>query len=778
MAPKGSVKMALAALPALAAGLSQSQVSTDAQETSPVKRVVGLLEKMKAELTAEADKEAEMYDKMVCWCETSEKEKTTAVAQAEATIQDLQAEIEERSARFGTLGTEIDALKKQIAEDTAALKQAQAIREKEAGEFRDEEKATVQAITNLKNAIAVLGKHQNQARGLKDPKGASMLQLSDSERSGLRVVLKDLIFQHELLMAKENVKPSFLQTDVKSKGSLGEQLKAVLENASLGRGDALPLKFAEKVLARSAQSTKGAAFLQQPAFQSYATQSDGIYGILTQMLEEFEADLKNIQGAEGTSGTDYAAMAKAKEEQIEAGKAKLDELEGEHSGNVKALSDAKENLQLTTDQRAEDVEFLRNLKLTCNDLDSQWEARSKTRSEEITAVAETISILTEDDAHEQLKAGGVALLQVASNTEAEMQMRRSKAAALLKKSAKAPEFEGDDLLAAWHHRAASRPDALGSGARAQLSTLAVSVQLDGFEKVKAMIDNLVAELKVQQEEEVKFKAYCIKEFDENEKATFNKNEEKEDLETKIKQLGALMDKLASEIKEANDQIAATNKDILVASQTREQENAEFQTTITDQRATQDILTKALQRLKDFYAKKLSGDGPADNKNAALGREVAAYAPGANVLLQTSDAHKQTPPVQFNDYKTNAGSSPVMNLIEQIIGDSKKLESEATSGEYQAQADYEKMVLDSNALIKQLEESVTAKTKASAQAKIDQGTAQSSHDLAVGELESLAQYESDLHNECDFVLKNFDIRQKARLQEMEAMQQAKAILSGS
>merc|ERR550539_2341128 len=47
---------------------------------SPVKRVVNLLNKMKAELEAEANNEAEMYDKMVCWCETNEKEKTKAIA--------------------------------------------------------------------------------------------------------------------------------------------------------------------------------------------------------------------------------------------------------------------------------------------------------------------------------------------------------------------------------------------------------------------------------------------------------------------------------------------------------------------------------------------------------------------------------------------------------------------------------------------------------------------------------------------------------------------------
>jgi len=48
---------------------------------------------------------------------------------------------------------------------------------------------------------------------------------------------------------------------------------------------------------------------------------------------------------------------------------------------------------------------------------------------------------------------------------------------------------------------------------------------------------------------------------------------------------------------------------------------------------------------------------------------------------------------------------------------------------------------------------------------------------MGVLESLALTEQDLHGECDFVLKNFAIRQKARMDEMEAIGQAKAILSG-
>merc|ERR1719311_422494 len=143
-----------------------------------------------------------------------------------------------------------------------------------------------------------------------------------------------------------------------------------------------------------------------------------------------------------------------------------------------------------------------------------------------------------------------------------------------------------------------------------------------------------------------------------------------------------MDMLTKQIKQLEEEIAALKKQVAEteiaikkASETREAENAEFQTTVADQRATQAILAKALKKLKSFYDK------------------------AAAALLQ------QTPPVQFNSYKKNAGAGPVMGMIEQIVEDSKKLESEAVAAEKQAQSDYEGFVKDSNSLIADLTTSV-------------------------------------------------------------------------
>jgi len=722
---------------------------------SPIKRVTNLLAKMKAELEAEADKEAEMYDKMVCWCERNEKEKKKAVADADARDKELVAEIESRGARFGELSASIENTKKEIVENKDALETATTIREKEAAKFRAEEKDMVQIVTNLRNAIEVLAKHQTTQ---------AFLQSDSPLLSGLRVLLRDAALKYEELKAGRDERHDFEAALVslreatrRVQGSdtqgVTDALMSALDLHGRSVTDSLPLKFAAQLVAKAAQAgrkEKGAAkFLQvdQPLYESRSSaRSAGIYGIMQQMQEEFEAELSTTQKDELRAQENYKALAAAKTAEIDAGEKKLDEMQAEDAANQKALSDANEDLTLTREQRSADIEFLRNLQTQCNDLDTQWEKRSATRGAETKAVAEAIAILTEDDNREHL-ARTITLLQ----TSAEVSASRMNAASVLRHAAASPNFDADDLLAAWHGRGTPTVGA-AAGPRAQLSTLAMAVQLDSFTKVKAMMDKMLVNLKQEQEDEVTFKAWCIKEFDTTEKTTYDKNELRKDLEQKIAELAKLMEKLAAEIADHKAEIASTEVEIKKASQQRESENAEFQTVVADQRATQVILNKALTKLKDFYEKGI----------------------GHVALVQ-----RQEPPVKFAaSYTVNAGASPVIGLIEQILEDSKALEAETTAAERKAQADYEKFVNDSNALIHSLEEAITAKTKATAAARADSAEANENLENTNDELQSLAEYDADLHNQCDFVLKNFDIRQKARLQEMEAIQAAKSILSGA
>mmetsp|Transcript_162001 Transcript_162001/g.295824 ORF Transcript_162001/g.295824 Transcript_162001/m.295824 type:complete len:746 (-) Transcript_162001:55-2292(-) len=732
---------------AFVAIVAAQRVVTD---KSPVKRVITLLDEMKETLMATAKKEAEMYDKMACWCETNTKEKEKAISDAETTQDSLQADLEAMNMKKGKLATEIEAMKKQIAKDTASLKQATAIREKEKAEFNAEELDSVQIITNLKNAIEILSKHN------------SLLQLDSPVLASVRAVVQDAALKYDMMMSerprtsrsagmKRSSGAALLSLDSQNKG------KALLDALDInGAEEALPVEFAERTLARSVAMTQPSAlkgaFMQDsekmPVYKSYAARSSTIFGLLKEMKEEFEATLSSSQKAELQAQADFAALASSKSAEIEAGKAKLDDMETNYAENEKSLSDAREDLEVTSSQRSADVKFLQNVKLECQSIDRDWAARSKGRSAEITAISETIAILTEDDAREALNK--VAFLQVSAETA--MQMRRVRAVTSLRRATRSPSFAADDLLRGWKARNSAMSLV---GPRSQLATLAVSVQLDSFTKVKEMMDKMVADLKQEQADEVAFKDSCNAALNTNEKDTFTAEEEKADLEQKIESLEASIATLKAAIADAESKIAETEVAVKKAGEERKAENEEFQVDVQDQQNIQVILKKALARLEQTYGKKPS----------LLQRAARA-------------AHEQKPPESFQKYEQSKGASPVMGLISQIIEDSKAAEQEAVAEEAEAQKAYESFLADASDVIASLNAAIKEKSTQKATATSDKETASSELGFTNENLGLLATSKADTHEKCDFTLKNFDIRQKARLDEIEAIQEAKSYLEGA
>merc|ERR1719156_74044 len=201
---------------------------------------------MQEQLEQEAEEDEEIYEKMACWCETNDKEKTKAIADAEARIEDLTSEIESLTAASARLNAELVNLDKEIAKNQAALDKATAIRTKELAEFNAEEKDMLQSITALKSAITVLAKHH----------GGALLQSSQSQ---LIITLEHELNKHSSL------------------------LEGVLTKS-------------QRNLVASFVQAPEDYFDAEPTFkQSYAPQSGEIFGILKQMKETFESNLSQSQ---------------------------------------------------------------------------------------------------------------------------------------------------------------------------------------------------------------------------------------------------------------------------------------------------------------------------------------------------------------------------------------------------------------------------------------------------------------------------------------------------
>merc|ERR1719414_1874874 len=137
-----------------------------------------------------------------------------------------------------------------------------------------------------------------------------------------------------------------------------------------------------------------------------------------------------------------------------------------------------------------------------------------------------------------------------------------------------------------------------------------------------------------------------------------------------------------------------------------------------------------------------------------------------------------PPAGFEEYKQNEGSSGVMEMMQQIITDAKSMEAEAIRSEEDAQKAYEDFVKETNDSIEKKSKEIVTKSEEKAKAEAELVETKESKEATLLDLEQLSNYNAELHKSCDFVLKNFDVRQTARDEEVQALRQAKAILSGA
>jgi len=766
----------------LLAGVATANTSSAAEDdvNRPVQKVLKLLGEMKVTLEKEQKSDIELFEKMDCWCTTNREQKTAAVEAAEKKIADLKAAIEEYTARSAELDTQIKNLKADIAKNQEALAEATALREKENSEFSAEEAQMVETIDSLGKAVEALGGvHASFAQ-----KKVALMQVQDSVSKPMYasskyadVMRKDLwsvlgAFNEEASAAAPEIsatqvfsemfsapkaflsvaQPTATGTDGNSyEAASGENGKDALYSAGAGMGQGKGLLSGAdgKAYDEARQSKSDAAYKAKhlqgggvKGAKSYNAQSGAIYGILQQMHEDFTTKLGNARTEEAAALKAFLAMKKALLAEIAAQETAVKDKKAEMADTNQKNAQAKKDVEDTTNALTADQQFLVNMEEQCASSKDEHDARVKERQDEIVAVGEAMGILTNDESRD-LFTRTMGFVQInASVKESSTHRLRSRAAKMILRSAK-------------------------KSGNYQLAALAVSVQLDAFTKVKKAMDNMLAELKKQQAAEYEKKEFCNKELDTNEDDISDKTKFSADTQSTITDLAGQIDSLKKQIEVLELDIHNSQVSIKKAGEDRAAENKEFQTTVNDQRMTVTILGKALDRLKAFYEQKASLlqqpstlERMRGERDGTAGYSVAGKAP-----------------TQAN-YKQNAKSPGAMGLLELIIADAKQMEKEALRDEQDSQTNYAKFVTDANTSVRnaqtQVESATVTKAKASAEKAEQEATLSDTEKI----LATLKSENANLHQQCDFTMKNYGVTQEARAQEMESIAQAKAVLSGA
>lgn len=641
------------ALLALRGAESLALEALEKESMGPLQKVVALLDAMTKEIGTEMTDQQRISDELQCWAGKNKKEKTASIAAGEKLIAETEEEITKLTAKKEELTVKSKKLSEDIADNEKELEKAEAQRKQEADEFRKFETDTTKAIGQLKSAVTILKKHQ------------SLAQMSSSDRKSLQSIV----------------------------AKAGEKYAIALDAGDLN----------------SARS-----FLQA---DPYSSSSGEIFGVLTQMQEQMEADLTQRQKDEAIAVENFTKMRNAKTAEIREGRKELSKTNEELADTKNALTTAKKSIAEAKETLEADKAFLADVIKRSEEDKAELKARVDMQTQELQAIAETKEILTSDESREMLgktvKGGAALFLQT------KQQSRKDEALELLRKS--------------------------GSP---QLVLLATNSKLAAFEKVKKAITDLIAELKKKLDDDVKKRDYCLTSFDKNAQETQSTEYLMEDLDNKKQQLSDSIKKLDAKIVELQESISTLKIEIATATQMRKEQNKAYQQVFSDETVTQKILAKAKARLQQFYQPK-----------------ELLQQPGGPVGLEKGGYKKRS-------------STGVLGMIQGIIDDSLKTKALAVSAEKEASAAYEQFIADSKADMNDLKKTLTSTQESRADTmEKHQATKEDLKDALVT-LESLQKEKAGLHSDCDFLISNFDGTQAAMAQEVEALQQAISILSGA
>jgi len=482
--------------------------------------------------------------------------------------------------------------------------------------------------------------------------------------------------------------------------------------------------------------------------EEYAPQSGQIVGILKQMGDEMAKALEEAGTAEAEAINSYDALMAAKQKEVETLNAQIEEkltrkgeLGVELAGGLNELEDTEVSL-------AEDEKFLAELGTGCATKEKEWAEVSKTRQEELVALAETIKILNDDDALELFKKtlpSAASLLQITES----VQSLRKRALMAVKE-------------------AVTNKLSLGAQPQLDLIALALKGKSQGFEKVIGMIDEMVANLKKEQADDEAKKEYCDKEFDTSEDNKKELDLKVSDSATAIEELEGSIATLTEEIAALEAGIKALDRAVTEATEIRTEENADFKELKQSDTVAKEILAMAKNRLNQFYNPKLYKPPPVEEPTFV---QISAHASNMGA--------PPPPPETFGPYtKKTEKSTGVIAMIDLLVKDLDKELQEAEVMEEDAQKEYEEMMAESATKRADDSKAVSDKTALKASEEEALMTEEETKAATETELMETLEYIHALHGECDWLVKYYDARAEARAGEIDALGKAKAVLSGA
>jgi len=527
-------------------------MGASAEAVTPIEKVISLIEDLKAEVESDGTNEATEYDKFACFCKDETLSKSTSVKDGNDKINELSADIADKTQEKNNDNTELGERKKKQEKHKADLQETNVRCAKEKAEYEAEAADLSKAIQNLKDAI----------KALKDSKPASFLAIKGA--------LADTIAMAEVL----------------NKGSSSAKRKAVL------------------------------AMLQQhtgvdPADPEYKYHSDDIIDVCEKLLEEYTSSKSDLDAEYAKTSKACDDLKTSLKEKIQANSDAMDNLEKNIEKLSKEIAQHREDLISADAQLKDDELYLKDLQARCEARAHDYDQRSSMRADELTAINEALTILTKDvkKRADEVNVRALLLQKARAELAAESQhvdikhgRPALKTISLLQEAS--DNFLSRNGLTLSEARKSSALDLLNREGRRigsmALMSLSARASADPFKKVKGLIQKLIERLLEESKAEATKKGFCDTELGKAQKDRDYRFSEAKDLSAELASLEAKRDALTAEIKDLKSDVKIEKGALKGATADRKMEKEANMHTVKVSKEGYEACKEALQILRAFY----------------------------------------------------------------------------------------------------------------------------------------------------------------------------------
>jgi len=525
--------------------LMQATVAMSAQAESPVAKVISMISDLQAKVISEGEVAQKQYAEFAEWCEDRSSNLGFEIKTGKSQVEELQAEIAKQTSTVASLTTKVEELAAELSTDQADLAAATNIREKEHASFTATEKDLVETVDMLGRAGIIV---EREMKG-----GASMMQLQSAH-------------------------------------SLEQALSVLLQASLIASADADKLTAFVQSAQKESDEDAGA-----PAGAVYTSHSGDILNTLQDLKDKAEGQLESLRNTETADTNKFEMLKQSLEDEISYGQKELEEAKKGIAESSEKKAGAEGDLSVTSKDLAEDVKAKSTLHHDCMTTAENFEAETKSRGEELAALAKAKQIIKDATSLSQ-----VSLLQ----------MSRAKLAS----GADLSIFESVRFVRDLAQKQNSKSLAQ---LVSRMTTEMHGNSGDQFKKIKGLIRDMISKLESEASADASRKAWCDRNLADANQRKQEKTDEISKLTTKIDMMSTKSAQLKSEIAALQGQLAKLAQAQAEMDKLRQEQKAAYEVSRAELEKGLEGLKMALKVLSEYYAESDKSHESADGAASGI-----------------------------------------------------------------------------------------------------------------------------------------------------------------